>query len=116
MSNLDDARLVFRWFPENQKEIKDRRMGRGRTPKLQAHINQLHIDYIGTRDGTEINDGNSHGLFGTFIDEDDDLVEVENLPLKKIDKKIREITKKQIDIYKTVFTLREEDAINLRNG
>lgn len=108
------SRLVFRWLPKNQEELRDKHYNRGRDIGLQAYIDQIHIDYIGTRDGTKIDNNFNHGLFGTFINDDGSLEEIENLPLEKIEKKARKISKKGIDIYKTVFSLREDDAINLR--
>ena len=96
--------VIFKWI--NRKEIYAKYNGKGRPQNLQAHIDKLHTDYIATRSGVD-NTFEIHGLFGSILDTDD----VELLELDTIKKYVQEISKNNIDIFKTVISLKNEDAI-----
>lgn len=96
--------VIFKWL--NKNEIYAKYNGKGRPQNLQAHIDKLHADYIATRTGVDTG-FEIHGLFGNIKDTD----EVELLELDTIKKHIQEISKKDIDIFKTVITLKHEDAM-----
>ena len=96
--------VIFKWI--NRKEIYAKYNGRGRPQNLQAHIDKLHTDYIATRSGVDTG-FEIHGLFGSILDTDD----VELLELDTIKKYVQEISKNNIDIFKTVISLKNEDAI-----
>lgn len=96
--------VIFKWL--NKNEIYAKYNGKGRPQNLQAHIDKLHADYIATRTGVDTG-FEIHGLFGNVKDTD----EVELLELDTIKKHIQEISKKDIDIFKTVITLKHEDAM-----
>lgn len=96
--------VFFKWI--NKNEIYAKHDGRGRRQNLQVYIDKLHQEYIASRPGTDL--GNStHGLFGYICDTD----EVEMMDLENIKNRMEEISKKNIDVFKTVISLREEDAI-----
>lgn len=96
--------VIFKWI--NKKEIYDKYNGKGRAQNLQAHIDKLHTDYIATRSGVDTG-FEIHGLFGNILDTD----EVELLELDTIKKYVQEISKKNIDVFKTVISLKYEDAM-----
>lgn len=96
--------VIFKWI--NRKEIYAKYNGKGRPQNLQAHIDKLHTDYIATRSGVDTG-FEIHGLFGNILDTDD----VELLELDTIKKYVQEISKNNIDIFKTVISLKNEDAI-----
>ncbi len=96
--------VIFKWI--NRKEIYAKYNGKGRPQNLQAHIDKLHTDYIATRSGVDTG-FEIHGLFGSILDTDD----VELLELNTIKKYVQEISKNNIDIFKTVISLKNEDAI-----
>lgn len=96
--------VIFKWL--NKNEIYAKYNGKGRPQNLQAHIDKLHTDYIGTRTGVDTG-FEIHGLFGNIKDTD----EVELLELDTIKKHVQEISKKNIDVFKTVITLKHEDAM-----
>ena len=96
--------VIFKWI--NRKEIYAKYNGKGRPQNLQAHIDKLHTDYIATRSGVDTG-FEIHGLFGSILDTDD----VELLELDTIKKYVQEISKNNIDIFKTVISLKNEDAI-----
>lgn len=102
--SLDKGRIIFKWM--NKKEIYAKYNGKSRPQNLQAHIDKLHTDYIATRSGVDL--GNDiHGLFGNILETD----EVELLELDTIKKYIQNISKKNIDVFKTTISLRNEDAL-----
>lgn len=84
-------------------ELKD---DKTKTKSIQAHINRLHVDYIATRDGTDFA-GNEHGLFGYIKGSN----LVEDMTLTSITSHVRTISNKDVDIIKTVISMREEEAI-----
>lgn len=96
--------VIFKWL--NKNEIYAKYNGRGRPQNLQAHIDKLHTDYIATRSGVDTG-FEIHGLFGNIDDND----EIELLELDTIKKHVQEISKKDIDVFKTVITLKHEDAM-----
>lgn len=96
--------VMFKWL--NQKEIYAKYDNKGRTKSLQAYLDELHEDYIATRPGTDLGE-DSHGLFG-YIKENSD---IEKMDLKDIKKYVGQKTLDGIDIYKTVISLSEKDAI-----
>lgn len=96
--------IIFKWL--NQKEIYAKYNGKGRKYNLQAHIDKLHQDYIATRVGVDFGES-THGLFGYMYD----TPEVEMLDLETIKARVGEMSKKNIDIYKTVISLKENDAV-----
>ncbi|MBP3502591.1 MAG: hypothetical protein J6K42_03835 [Clostridia bacterium] len=96
--------IIFKWL--NKNEIYAKYNGKGRPPNLQAHIDKLHTDYIATRSGVDTG-FEIHGLFGNIDDKD----EIELLELDMIKKHVQEISKKDIDVFKTVITLKHEDAM-----
>ena len=96
--------VIFKWL--NKNEIYAKYNGNGRPQNLQAHIDKLHTDYIATRSGVDTG-FEIHGLFGNIDDND----EIELLELDSIKKYVQEISKKNIDIFKTVITLKHEDAM-----
>ena len=58
-------------------------------------------------EAVQINGFDIHGLFGNILDTN----EVEMLELDLIKKHIQNVSNKNIDIFKTVISLKEEDAI-----
>lgn len=96
--------VIFKWI--NKKEIYDKYNGKGRAQNLQAHIDKLHTDYIATRSGVDTG-FEIHGLFGNILDTD----EVELLELDTIKNYVQKISKKNIDVFKTVISLKNEDAM-----
>lgn len=96
--------VFFKWI--NQKEIYNKYNNKGRSRKIQAYLDELHEDYIATRPGADYGE-NFHGLFG-YINETSD---VEKMELKDIKKYVANKTLDGIDIYKTVISLSESDAI-----
>lgn len=96
--------VIFKWL--NKNEIYAKYNGNGRPQNLQAHIDKLHTNYIATRSGVDTG-FEIHGLFGNIDDND----EIELLELDTIKKYVQEISKKNIDIFKTVITLKHEDAM-----
>ena len=66
----------------------------------------MHVDYIATRKGVD-KSINTHGLFGNILGTDN----VEILELEDIKKYIQGKSNENIDIFKTVISLREEDAM-----
>lgn len=96
--------VIFKWL--NKNEIYAKYNGNGRPQNLQAHIDKLHTDYIATRSGVDTG-FEIHGIFGNIDDND----EIELLELDTIKKYVQEISKKNIDIFKTVITLKHEDAM-----
>lgn len=96
--------VVFKWI--NKNEIYAKYNGKGKSQNLQAHIDKLHADYIATRSGVDTG-FETHGLFGNILDSD----EVEFFEIDTIKKHIQEISKKNIDIYKTVISIKSEDAM-----
>lgn len=96
--------VIFKWL--NKNEIYAKYNGKGRPQNLQAHIDKLHTDYIATRSGVDTG-FEIHGLFGNIDDND----EIELFELDTIKKHVQEISKKDIDVFKTVITLKHEDAM-----
>lgn len=96
--------IIFKLL--NRKEIYEKYNGKGRPQNLQAHIDKLHTDYIATRSGVDTG-FEIHGLFGNILDTD----EVELLELDTIKNHIQEVSKKNIDVFKTVISLKNEDAM-----
>lgn len=96
--------VIFKWI--NKKEIYDKYNRKGRAQNLQAHIDKLHTDYIATRSGVDTG-FEIHGLFGNILDTD----EVELLELDTIKNYVQKISKKNIDVFKTVISLKNEDAM-----
>lgn len=96
--------VIFKWI--NKNEIYAKYNGKGKTQNLQAHIDKMHTDYIATRSGVDTG-FETHGLFGNILDTD----EVEMLELDTIKKHIQNISKKNIDVFKTVISLKNEDAM-----
>lgn len=108
---MANSGVVFKWIKSNRTEIKKHRMGIGKAPKMQAHINKMHLDYIATRPGAVFNK-NSHGIFGYICNpEENKLLDCDEIDLDMISERVGEITQKGIDVFKTVISLREEDAI-----
>lgn len=97
--------IVFKWL--NKDEIYKKYNGKGKPQNLQAHIDKLHADYIATRSGVDMGD-DIHGLFGKILNTE----EVEMLELGTIKNYVQKISNKNIDIFKTTISLRDEDAIN----
>lgn len=96
--------IVFKWL--NKNEIYNKYNGKAKRQNLQSYINKLHIDYIATRSGVATGN-NTHGLFGNILNTD----EVEMLELEVIEKYVQGVSNKNIDIFKTVISLKEEDAM-----
>lgn len=96
--------VFFKWI--NQKEIYAKYDNKGRARKIQAYLDQLHEDYIATRPGTDFGE-DSHGIFG-YLNGNNNL---EKVDLKILKKYVGDMTNKNIDIYKTVISLSEDDAI-----
>ena len=96
--------VIFKWI--NKNEIYAKYNGKGKSQSLQAHIDKMHTDYIATRSGVDTG-FETHGLFGNILDTD----EVEMLELDTIKKHIQNISKKNIDVFKTVISLKNEDAM-----
>ncbi len=96
--------VFFKWI--NQKEIYKKYDNKGRSKRIQAYLDELHEDYIATRPGTDYGEG-FHGLFG-YINENP---KVEKMELEDIKKYVANKTLNDIDIYKTVISLSESDAI-----
>lgn len=96
--------VFFKWL--NQKEIYKKYDNKGRSIRIQAYLDELHEDYIATRPGADFGD-DLHGLFG-YINGNSN---VEKMDLKDIKKYVANKTLNNIDIYKTVISLSESDAI-----
>lgn len=96
--------VFFKWL--NQKEIYKKYDNKGRSRRIQAYLDELHEDYIATRPGTDFGE-NFHGLFG-YINEKSN---VEKMELSDIKKYVASKTLNGVDIYKTVISLSESDAI-----
>ena len=96
--------IVFKWI--NKNEIYAKYNGKGKIQNIQAHIDKLHTDYVATRSGVDMG-FDIHGLFGHVLDTDD----VEILELGTIKKHVQDISNKNVDIFKTVISLKNEDAI-----
>lgn len=96
--------VFFKWL--NQKEIYKKYDNKGRSRRIQAYLDELHEDYIATRAGTDFGE-NFHGLFG-YINENSN---VEKMELSDIKKYVASKTLNGVDIYKTVISLSESDAI-----
>ncbi len=96
--------VFFKWL--NQKEIYKKYDNKGRSKKIQAYLDELHEDYIATRPGTDYGE-DFHGLFG-FINENPNIEKMELVDIKKY---VSNRTLDGIDIYKTVISLSESDAI-----
>lgn len=96
--------VFFKWL--NQKEIYKKYDNKGRSRRIQAYLDELHEDYIATRPGTDYGE-DFHGLFG-FINENPN---VEKMELADIKKYVANKTLDGVDIYKTVISLSESDAI-----
>ncbi len=94
---MNNSAIIF-------KEIKNTK---NVAKSIQAHINRLHVDYIATRSGTDLA-GNEHGLFGYIKNNS----HVEDMKLTEITTHVRQVSNRNIDIIKTVISLREIDAIN----
>ena len=96
--------VFFKWL--NQKEIYKKYDNKGRSRRIQAYLDELHENYIATRPGTDYGD-DFHGLFG-YINENSN---VEKMELEDIKKYVANKTLDGVDIYKTVISLSESDAI-----
>lgn len=96
--------VFFKWL--NQKEIYKKYDNKGRSRRIQAYLDELHEYYIATRPGTDFGE-NFHGLFG-YINENSN---VEKMELSDIKKYVASKTLNGVDIYKTVISLSESDAI-----
>ena len=108
---MENSGVVFKWLKSNQKEIRNHRQNNGRTPNLQAHINKMHLNYIAMRPGAALNN-NSHGLFGYIYDPFQNvLLDCDELKIKDILHRVGEMSKNGIDVFKTVISLKEDDAI-----
>ncbi len=96
MEELEKGRVVFKWIMDDKRKKQS----------IQSYINKLHIDYIATRQGTDLGD-NSHGLFGYMKDTDN----IEKLELQDIKKYVQNISNQKVEIIKTIISLKEEDAV-----
>lgn len=96
--------VFFKWL--NQKEIYKKYDNKGRSRRIQAYLDELHEHYIATRPGTDFGE-NFHGLFG-YINENSN---VEKMELSDIKKYVASKTLNGVDIYKTIISLSESDAI-----
>ena len=96
--------IIFNWM--NKNEIYNKYNGLGKKQNVQSYIDKLHVDYIATRKGVD-KSINTHGLFGNILGTDN----VEILELEDIKKYIQGKSNENIDIFKTVISLREEDAM-----
>mgnify|MGYP007106003144 CR=1 FL=1 len=77
---------------------------------MKAYVNKLHVEYIATRPGTIFNENKNHGLFGNIYDGERPL-DLEDLELTDIEKVIENRSKQNIDVFKTVFSMKEEDVL-----
>lgn len=103
--------VIFKWLKHNQNEIKNHRQNHGKTPNLQAYVNKLHLKYIATRIGAALNK-NAHGMFGYIYEpEKKKLLDCDELKLEDISNRVGKMSKEGIDVFKTVISLKEEDAI-----
>lgn len=93
---MDNSSIIYVTIKDDETKSKS----------IQSHIHRLHVDYIATREGTDLA-GHEHGLFG-YIKQSS---LVEDMKLKDITSHVRTISNKDVDIIKTVISLREEDAI-----
>ncbi|MDO5555838.1 MAG: relaxase MobL [Clostridia bacterium] len=102
--------VIFKWI--NKDEIYAKYNGKGKKQYIQANIDKNHIRYIATRSGVDTGTS-KHGLFGNILNTN----EVELLELERIEEYVKEISNKNIDIFKTVISLKDEDTIlhNLTN-
>lgn len=96
--------IIFNWM--NKTEIYNKYNGFGKKQNVQSYIDKLHVDYIATRKGVD-KSANTHGLFGNILGTDN----VEILELEDIKKYIQGKSNENIDIFKTVISLRKEDAM-----
>ena len=94
--DLDNGKVVFKWIMEDKH----------RKQSIRSYINKLHIDYIATRQGTDLAD-NSHGLFGYIKNTEN----VENMKLQNISKYVQSISNNNVNVFKTIISLREDDAV-----
>lgn len=94
---MDNSSIIFKEIKQDKRKSKS----------IQAHINRLHVDYIATRSGTDLA-GNTHGLFGYIKNSSN----VEDMKLTQITSHVRTVSNQDIDIIKTVISLREEEAIS----
>lgn len=109
---MGNSGVVFRWLPSNQNEIRNHRKNCGRTPNLQSHIDKMHLNYIATRPGAVFN-SKYHGIFGYIYDNEKNILQdCDNLELKIISDRVGEMSKNGIDVFKTVISLTEDDAIS----
>lgn len=106
--------FVYAQFPNNIEENKAIYYKKTKPMNIRVNINVNHITYIGTHqdeNGVELNKNNiGHGLFGTFRGENDEIINVEDEDIEEITKHIRQITKKDIYLFKGAFSLSEEEA------
>lgn len=96
--------VIFKWL--NKNEIYNKYNGKGKPQNLQSYIDKLHTGYIATRSGVD-KGIDTHGLFGNILDTE----EVEMLELETIKNYIQSVSNKNIDIFKTVISLKEEDVL-----
>ncbi len=101
--------VVFKWI--NKEEILNKYKGHTRDSGLQALIDIQHIKYIATRPGTVINTEIGHGLFGNIYQENGEPLNPEKMKLEDIEKRVGNMSRKGTNIYKTVFSMTEEDTL-----
>lgn len=94
---MDNSSIIFKEIKHDKRKEKS----------IQAHINRLHVDYIATRSGTDLA-GNEHGLFGYIKNSS----QIEGMKLTEITSHVRTVSNQNIDIIKTIISLREEEAIS----
>ncbi|MBO5349594.1 MAG: hypothetical protein J6A89_07250 [Clostridia bacterium] len=100
-----NGKIIFKWI--NKKEIYNKYNNKGKSIYAQSQANKAHIKYIATRSGVDL--GNDiHGLFGHILNTN----EVEMLDLDIVKKHMVNISKTGIDVFKTVISIKNEDAIN----
>lgn len=104
MENNYNGKIIFKWI--NKKDIYSKYNNKGKPLYVQSQINKAHIHYIATRSGVDLGH-DVHGLFGHILDTDD----VECLDLDVIENYTKDISKKGIDVFKTVISIENEDAI-----
>ncbi len=101
--------VVFKWI--NKKEILDKYRGHIRESSLQSLVDRNHVEYIATRPGTVINTEIGHGLFGNIYQENGEPLDPEKMKLEDIKKRVVNMSRKGFNIYKTVFSMTEEDTL-----
>lgn len=94
--NNENGRIIFKWIMDSKSKEQH----------IKSYINKLYIDYIATRPGVDL-DNDEHGLFGYMQNSEN----VESFSLDKISKYIQNINNKKVKIFKTIISLREEDAV-----